>query len=147
MNKKSQLKCILHDWSGSEAKVAEGRILSSDPEDFINDIPLGPNSVKVLVETAIKTDAFLWRPAPDMFTVAQAVGEIIAWPQCFAALLDNGVESEDIDPKVRFDYLIQTVRVTMAYFKCLNTNVFCVFFLEPQHKFYKPLQANGLGNE
>ncbi|CAA7034329.1 unnamed protein product [Microthlaspi erraticum] len=76
--------------------VAEGRILSSDPEDFINDIPLGPNSVKVLVETAIMTEAFLWRPAPDMFTVAQAVGEIIAWPQCSALLIDNGVESEDI---------------------------------------------------
>uniref|UniRef100_A0A1J3K712 Uncharacterized protein n=1 Tax=Noccaea caerulescens TaxID=107243 RepID=A0A1J3K712_NOCCA len=52
VNKKAQLKCILYDWSGSDAKVAEGRILSSDPKDFINEIPLGPNSFKVLVENA-----------------------------------------------------------------------------------------------
>ena len=68
------------DWSGSDENVAEGRIISSESEDFVNDIPLGPLAVKVLVETAIKSDAFLSRPATGMFIVEHAVGEMIAWP-------------------------------------------------------------------
>ena len=54
---------MLVDWSGSDENVAEGRILSSEPDDFVNDIPLGLLAVKVLVESAIKSDAFLWSPA------------------------------------------------------------------------------------
>ena len=68
------------DWSGSDEIVAEGHIISSESEDFVNDIPLGPLDVKVLVETAIKSDAFLWKPATGMFIVEHAVGEMIAWP-------------------------------------------------------------------
>ncbi|CAA7049992.1 unnamed protein product [Microthlaspi erraticum] len=96
VNKKAHPKCILYDWSGSDAKVAEGRILSSDPEDFINDIPLGPNSLKVLVEDGIDADAFLWRPAPDMSYISQAVGGIIAWPSNFVVTIDHDEEPEDI---------------------------------------------------
>ncbi|CAA7049959.1 unnamed protein product [Microthlaspi erraticum] len=99
VNKKSHIKCILYDWSASDEKVAEGHILSSDPEEFVNEIPLGPNSVKVLVETGVKTEAFLWRPAPNMFTVGEAVGEIIAWPQSFTAIFENEEAPEDIAPK------------------------------------------------
>ncbi|CAA7054481.1 unnamed protein product [Microthlaspi erraticum] len=77
----------------SELKVAEGRILSTDHMDFINNIPLGPNSVKVIVETAVNGEAFMWRSALEMFTIAQAVGETIAWPQnCVVSLED------DLDP-------------------------------------------------
>lgn len=69
--------------------------------DYVNNIPLGPNSVKMLVETAVNGDAFLWRPAPKMFTIAQAVGETIAWPQnCVVSLADD-LEPEDIPPKVK----------------------------------------------
>lgn len=92
----------MFDWSGSEFKVAEGRILSSDHMDFVNNVPLGPNSVKVLVETAIERDAFLWRPAPNMFTIGQAVGETIAWPQDSVVAIEQDLEPEDIPPKVRF---------------------------------------------
>lgn len=106
MNTRLLPKCVLFDWSGRVEKVAEGRVLSSDPEDFLNDIPLGPNSVKVLVETAVKADAFLWRPAPNMFTIDEAIGEIIAWPQSFSVVFDQGSETEDNGPKVRVSFFI-----------------------------------------
>lgn len=70
--------------------------------DFVNNIPLGPNSVKVLVETAVKGDAFLWRPAQNMFCISQAVGETIAWPQNCVVALEDEFQPEDIPPKVMF---------------------------------------------
>lgn len=91
----------MFDWCGSDDKVGEGRVLSNDSADFVNGIPLGPNSVKVLVETAIKEDAFLWRPASNVFTIHQAVGEIIAWPEDFVVSFDQGLDAEDIPPNVR----------------------------------------------
>lgn len=86
------------DWDSTDDKVAEGRLVSSDPRDFVNDIPLGPNAVKVLVENAIKPDAFLWRPGSEMDTIDQAVGEMIAWQitKCFLA------EEEEIPVMVKF---------------------------------------------
>lgn len=78
MNKITQPQCLLFDWSGTDDKVAQGRILSFDHADFVNNIPLGPNAVKVSVETATNPDASLWRPTPNMFTIEKVVGEIIA---------------------------------------------------------------------
>lgn len=57
--------------------------------DFVNNVSLGPNSVKVLVETTIEGDAFLWRPAPNMFSTAQAVRQTIAWPQEYVVAIDQ----------------------------------------------------------
>lgn len=93
---------MLVDWSGSDENVAEGRIISSEPDDFVNDIPLGPLAVKLLVESAIKPDAFLWRPATGMYNVEQAVGEMIAWPVNKCVFLDHGMYSEDIPLRVRY---------------------------------------------
>ncbi|CAA7043014.1 unnamed protein product [Microthlaspi erraticum] len=76
-------------------RMAEGRLVSSEAEEKVNGIPLGPNSVKVLVETAVKADAFLWRPAQSMCTIGEAVGEMVAWPQNFAVVFDQGTETED----------------------------------------------------
>lgn len=90
---------MLVDWCGNDDNVAEGRLFSSDPDDFINDIPLGPNAVKVLVEIASKPSAFLWRPAPEMFTIEEAVGKLIAWPATNYFLLD---QAEDIANEVKF---------------------------------------------
>ncbi|XP_023635218.1 uncharacterized protein LOC111829659 [Capsella rubella] len=55
VNKKAQPKCLLVDWfeDGSLTNVAEGRIYSTDPLELVNDSPLGPSDLKVLVETAI----------------------------------------------------------------------------------------------
>ena len=92
---------MLVDCSGSDEDVAEGCVISSEPEDFVNDIPLGPLAVKVLVETAIKSDAFLWRPATGMCIVEQAVGEMIAWPANKCIISDQTMYSEDIPLRVR----------------------------------------------
>ncbi|XP_013615422.1 PREDICTED: uncharacterized protein LOC106321723, partial [Brassica oleracea var. oleracea] len=48
VNKIPQKKCLLIDWADEDGNVAEGRIISSDPEDIVNDSRLGPNDVKVL---------------------------------------------------------------------------------------------------
>ena len=46
MNKKSHPKCVLVDWCGNDENVGEGRIVSSDPDDLVNDCRLGPNDLK-----------------------------------------------------------------------------------------------------
>ena len=92
------------DWSGIDEDVGEGRILSSDPDDLVNDRLLGPIDLKVLVETATKADAFLWRPATKMFTMEEVVGQIIACRATKCVLLDK--EIEDIAPFVNFILLI-----------------------------------------
>ena len=42
------------DWSAVDVNLAEGRIVSFEPDELVNGIPLGPNVVKVLVETTTK---------------------------------------------------------------------------------------------
>lgn len=100
MNKKAQPKCILIDWAGDNANVAEGRIISSDPDDVVNDSRLGPSDVKVLVDSATVPEAFLWRPATQMFTIEEAVGHMIAWPAAKCVNLEQGLQEEDIAPLV-----------------------------------------------
>lgn len=102
------------DWSGSDENVAEGRIISSESEDFVNDIPLGPLAVKVLVETAIKSDAFLWRPATGMYIVEHAVGEMIAWPASKCVMSNEGIFTEDIPLRVRFIIVYRIIYVYIA---------------------------------
>ena len=80
--------------------------MSSDVMEFVNNVSLGPNSSKVVVETAFEEDAFLWRPAPKMYTIGQAVGETVAWPQDSVLVLDEEFSPDDIPSKVRFSFLI-----------------------------------------
>ena len=89
------------DWSAVDVNVAEGRVVSSEPEELVNGIPLGPNAVKVLVETAIKPETVLWRPAPNMFTMEDAVGEMIAWHSDHCIVPTAGLP-EDNAHKVNF---------------------------------------------
>ncbi|KAL0730829.1 hypothetical protein Bca4012_026923 [Brassica carinata] len=70
-----QPKCILYDWCDKECKVAD---------------------VKVVIETAFEEDAFLWRPAPKFFTIGQAVGETVAWPQDSVLVLEEELSPDDI---------------------------------------------------
>ncbi|CAB81143.1 putative protein [Arabidopsis thaliana] len=44
----SQPKCILMDWAGTDATVAEGCIISSDPDEIVNGSRLGPTNVKMI---------------------------------------------------------------------------------------------------
>ncbi|CAE5974205.1 unnamed protein product [Arabidopsis arenosa] len=94
----SQPKCILTDWTSGDANVAEERIITSDPNDLVNDSRLGPTDVKVLVEIAIVPEAFLWRPAINMFTIEKVVGQMIAWPASKCVNLEQELQSEDIAP-------------------------------------------------
>ncbi|XP_018458668.2 uncharacterized protein LOC108829522 isoform X1 [Raphanus sativus] len=98
VNKISQKRCLLIDWADEEGNVGEGRILSSDPNDIVNDSRLGPSDLKVLVETATEPEAFLWRPASNMCTIKEAVGHIIAWPKNKCVELGLGLDPEDIAP-------------------------------------------------
>ena len=106
MNKKSHPKCVLVDWCGNDENVGEGRIVSSDPDDLVNDCRLGPNDFKVLVKTATKPDAFLWRPALQMSTIQEAVGQMIAWPASKCVLSNKELQIEDIAPTVTFIFTI-----------------------------------------
>ncbi|CAE5960442.1 unnamed protein product [Arabidopsis arenosa] len=99
VNKRGHPNCNLIDWDGTDDVVGEGRLLSSDSEDLVNGVRLGPYCVKVLVETARVPDAFLFRPAPNMFSMDQAVGELIAWPASNCVVTDVDVDQEDIVPK------------------------------------------------
>lgn len=92
--------CLLIDWAEDNGNVAEGRILSSDPDDIVNDSRLGPSDLKVMVDAATVPEAFLWRPATNMFTVQEAVGHIIAWPKNKCVELGQGLAPEDIAPLV-----------------------------------------------
>ncbi|CAA7048696.1 unnamed protein product [Microthlaspi erraticum] len=96
VNKKTQPKCILLDWTDDDTNVAEGRIISSDPDEEVNDSGLGPTDVKVLVEIATVPDAYLWRPASTMFTVQEAVRQMIAWPAAKCVNIEQGIQPEDI---------------------------------------------------
>lgn len=102
MNRTGLPKCVLVDWSGSDEYVAEGCIMSEDPQELVHGIPIGPNRVKVLVESAIKPQTFLWRPAGDMNTIEEAVGGIIAWPANYCIIADMRTISADTPPKVMF---------------------------------------------
>ncbi|CAA7056773.1 unnamed protein product [Microthlaspi erraticum] len=98
VNKRLQPKCVLVDWAGTNENVAEGRIISSEPDDLVNDTRLGPTDVKVLVDSATVPDAFLWRPASNMFTMVEAVGQMIAWPASKCVDLEPVTEAVDITP-------------------------------------------------
>lgn len=58
--------------------------------------------MKVLVETAIKADTFLWRPAHNMFTMEDAVGEMIAWHSDHCIVATTCLIPEDNAPTVKF---------------------------------------------
>lgn len=90
--------------------------------EFVNNVPLGPNSVKVVIETAFEEDAFLWRPAPKFFTIGQAVGETVAWPQDSVLVLE-----EELSPNVRFSFLISFSGLSLYFVK--YSYVFCMLDL------------------
>ena len=102
MNKKTEKKCLIIDWADEDGNVGEGRILYSDPNDIVNDCRLGPTDVKVLVDSATEPEAFLWRPAKNMYTIQEAVGHIIAWPKSKCVELGQGLQPEDIAPLVKY---------------------------------------------
>ncbi|KAG8375897.1 hypothetical protein BUALT_Bualt09G0006900 [Buddleja alternifolia] len=59
--------------------VAEGMLLSMDPNEKIDEFALGHEYVKVVIEKAMKPDYFLIRPRRGISTIRQAVGKSVAW--------------------------------------------------------------------
>lgn len=78
--KSPKQKCFLLDCSNSGHKVAEGRVLSTDPNDACHNVPLGPNASKVWVEVAKIGNAMVWRPNPEIEYISDAIGSVVAWP-------------------------------------------------------------------
>ncbi|CAE6199549.1 unnamed protein product [Arabidopsis arenosa] len=79
-SKNEKKKCILLDCNGSGKKVAEGRVLSSNPEDRVHHVPLGLNASKVWVDVPTIDEAPVWRANSEIKIIADALGSIIAWP-------------------------------------------------------------------
>ncbi|CAH9102603.1 unnamed protein product [Cuscuta europaea] len=78
--KNSKKKCNLLDISGSGKIVAEGHWSSSDPNQLVHFVPLGPNAMRVWVDMPSIPDALLWRPTSELECIKDAVGTTIAWP-------------------------------------------------------------------
>ncbi|KAH7846159.1 hypothetical protein Vadar_010583 [Vaccinium darrowii] len=72
--------CKLLVWMGTGEVVAEGRWSSSDPNDSVHHIPLGPNAMRVWVDLVKKREVYLWRPTSDMLYIEDAEGTTVAWP-------------------------------------------------------------------
>ncbi|KAA0053344.1 hypothetical protein E6C27_scaffold27G00320 [Cucumis melo var. makuwa] len=62
-------KCLLLDWIGSGEVIAEGRWSSNDPFVLVHHVPLGPNAVRVWVDTVKIPNSFLWRPTFDIIVI------------------------------------------------------------------------------
>lgn len=107
VNKTGHQQCVLVDWTGSDEFVAEGVIISEDPQELVYGIPLGPDCVKVLVETTIKPESCLWRPVGEMSLIEDAVGGFIAWSANYCMLKDMVTEPMENSPKVCFVNLIK----------------------------------------
>ncbi|KAL6135969.1 hypothetical protein ACLB2K_068194 [Fragaria x ananassa] len=77
---RSNKKCKLLDVDGSREIVAEGRWSSSDPNQVVHFIPLGPNAMRVWVDIAKVPSASLWRQSSELQTIEDAFGTTVAWP-------------------------------------------------------------------
>ncbi|KAK9905179.1 hypothetical protein M0R45_000435 [Rubus argutus] len=80
MNTNSKKKCKLLDANGSGQIVAEGRWSSSDPDQLVHFVPLGPNAMRVWVDTPKVPTASLWRPTSELEFIEDVVGTTVAWP-------------------------------------------------------------------
>jgi hypothetical protein len=73
-------KCKLFAVEGTGKIVAEGTISSTNPNDLVHSIPLGPNAIRVWVDIVKDPNASLWRPTSFMECLSDAIGSTVAWP-------------------------------------------------------------------
>lgn len=71
---------IFDYWKIEDELIAEGVLLTTEPTEMVNQIPLGPNAAVLRVELVFKPDAFIWRPTPEMIKMGDALHGTIAWP-------------------------------------------------------------------
>lgn len=60
--------------------VAEGRWQSREPKALVNGLHIGPNAIKVYVDSVLNTKTWLWRPTMDMRTLQDSLNCFIVWP-------------------------------------------------------------------
>uniref|UniRef100_A0A1J3DKF5 Uncharacterized protein n=1 Tax=Noccaea caerulescens TaxID=107243 RepID=A0A1J3DKF5_NOCCA len=90
---KGGIRCQLLDWcSSDDVVVGEGEFCSAEQMYKIGRIPLGPNAAAIMVKSAIKPEAYVWRPSSTIVTVGDTVGQKVAWP-FDKVILDNDIES------------------------------------------------------
>lgn len=85
--------------------IAEARLISTEPSQMVDNIPLGPNAAIVKVEKVINKDAYLWRPSPQMSVIGDALDNEIAWPIQKIELINQtpkGVSPVQSSPGVNF---------------------------------------------
>ncbi|XP_020880701.1 uncharacterized protein LOC110228263 [Arabidopsis lyrata subsp. lyrata] len=78
--KSPKQKCVLLDCNNSGRIVAEGTVMSTDPEDKCHNVPLGPNASKVSVDLIKIGNAKVWRPNSEFVFISDAVGSVVPWP-------------------------------------------------------------------
>lgn len=60
--------------------VVEGRVHSTDRDQMVHFIKLGPNAARVWVDAVLVDDADVWRKSDEIETMKDAHGSSIAWP-------------------------------------------------------------------
>lgn len=73
--------------------VAEGRWQSREPSALVNGLPIGPNAIKVYVDSVLNTKTWLWRPTADMRTLQESLNCFIAWPANRVVIETTSTES------------------------------------------------------
>lgn len=114
MNTNSKKKCKLLDWSGTDETIAEGFWVSSDPKELVNQIPLGPNAMKVWVDIPIKPEVFLWRPTTKMTCIQEAQGKTIAWPaeRVIMEIDEQSEEQDNMSDSVKYSAFLCYIYVS-----------------------------------
>ena len=96
------------DWCGTDEIVAEGRVLSSDPNELVQLSPLGSDAMKIIIDISRKPDAFLWRPTLRLTCIGEVEGEIVAWPVT-RVVLHNVDHLEKEDNEVTLNYFVTNI--------------------------------------
>lgn len=74
-------RCQILAWYANEdVVVAEGEFCSADRDYKIGQIPIGRNAAAVIIKTVLDPEAGIWRPTAEMYTIEDAVGATIPWP-------------------------------------------------------------------
>lgn len=60
--------------------VAEGRLSSTNPNDYVHGVRLGPDGVRVFIDKVLVPKAPLWRPSTEMMYIEEAKNSTVAWP-------------------------------------------------------------------
>lgn len=92
-------------WTGVDEVVAEGRVLSNDPSELINNIPLGPDAMKILIDIPRKPEVFLWRPTSSCTHIGEAKDDVVAWPA--GRVILHSIENSEKEDNVVINFFLQ----------------------------------------